>query len=246
LLNINVTSSLDLNSLQKILQDEFKFSLPVNIQGRGNLSLNLENRFSSGGPPKIDGSLGILNASLKLKEFDSPFENINGRLEFNQQQFNWSGLSFRLQLTSAELFLESNFGFKDRLITLSKCSGQYINSRFLIQADIVTKNLPHLDTIATGALSIDLKDIKGLYKKLQKPWEGINPSGIIDARFKVNGNLGDIKSCMINVSLSSPSISIYGLKSQDLSLNYNQENGLLEISSLTASLYDGTIEAAAK
>lgn len=266
LLNINLTSNLELNILEKILKDNFKFNLPVDIQGKGSLTFNLENRLPLTAPPKINGSFDISNATLKSKEFGS-LENISGRLGFSLSQVSWSGLNFnyrsityktsgtlvdfqnpqvQLQLSSAELLLASDFRFKDELITVNKCEGNYLNSKFLIQASLNPKNLPNLDTVANGRLSIDFDDAKGFLKKFAKQWERVNPKGSIDAKFNINGNLKDIKSCAISALLTSPAISLYGLKTQDIALNYEQANGLAEVSSLHASLYDGMLEASAK
>jgi hypothetical protein len=65
-------------------------------------------------------------------------------------------------------------------------------------------------------------------------------------QFNLDGNLSDFKSCAIKAELSSQSLSIYGLKSHDFLMSYNQSEGIIDIPLIHSSLYDGTIEAGAK
>ena len=276
LLNVNIASSLSLSSLQSILKDKFKFVLPGDIKGEGNLSLAIQSKIPSIGPPNINGYLALSNAGLHLKEISSPVEEINGRVEFSQEQLKWPALNFKyrgltyktagvltnfrspqvqLGLSSQELSLESNFAIKNKLVSLAKCKGRYLNSEFSLTGDINTENPPNLNTDLKGELNINLEDIKELFKKFSAKGgsayggktllEQIKPEGLLHTQFNLNGNINDIKSCSITAELSAPSISAYALKAKELSLNYTQASGIIDIALMHLSLYDGTMEGAA-
>ncbi len=266
-LNINVASSLNLASVQDILKDKFKFAFPGNINGEGNLSLAIQTKIPSAGPLYLNGYLDISNGIIKLEKIGSPVEDINGRLEFIQDQLKWPEVNFKylglpyrtagvltnfqspqvqLGLYSKDLSLESNFAINNKLINLSECKGHYLNSEFSLTGNINAGDLSKLNTDITGELNLNLEDIKEPLKKFKTLLEQLKPEGLVHAEFNVNGNINDIKSCTITAKLSGPSISAYGLKAKELSLNYSQADGVIDIPLMHLSLYDGTIEAVAK
>jgi len=267
LLNIDITSSLDLNSIQGLLKDKFKFSFPADIQGRGNLLLKIEARLPLVRLPQINGSLDILNARLNLEKLKSSIEDISGRIEFDLSRLSWSEINFKysglpykttgaltnfkspsvqLELSSRDLSLESTFAINQKLIKLSKLQGQYLNSKFSVRGDIDTTEPSSLVADLSGQLNINLADIKEPFKKFKDQLERIKPEGTMDAQFRLRGNINDLKSCTVEAGFSSSSLSAYGLKAQKFFLNYSQADGLVAISPLHLSLYDGTIEANAK
>jgi len=266
-LDINVLSSLDLGVLRQILQDKLKLAFPGQIKGTGNLSLDIQTKVPSTGALAVKGYLDISDALIKLEKISSPFEDINGRLEFAQNQIKWSGLSFKylgrpyttsgiltnfqapgvqLELSSPRLSLQSNFAINNNLVKLSKFAGKYLNSEFSLTGDINAGDLPNLETDISGELIINLEDIKEPLQKFKKQLEQIKPHGIMKAQFNLNGNLNSIKSCTVSAKLSGNSISAYGLKAEEVLLNYNQAGGLIDLPLIHLSLYDGSVEAAAK
>jgi len=279
LLNIDIASSLDLNSLQGLLKDKFKFSFPADIQGKGNLLLKIETRLPLVGPLQINGSLDILSAILKLEKIKSSLEDISGRLEFDQNQLKWPQIKFKylglpykttgvlknfqsptvqLELSSTDLSLESIFAINQKLVKLEKLQGQCLNSKFSLSGDIDITEPSNLDADVSGQLNINLPDIKELLKKFsagggsatnyggKDRLEQIKPEGVINAQFKVKGNINNPKSCAIEAQLSSPVVSAYGLRGTEFFLDYGQAEGIADISRIYLSFYDGTIEAGAK
>ncbi len=266
LLNMNIISGLSLASIQNILKDEFKLTLPAEITGQGNLSLSIQSRIPPAGIFQISGYLDVLNATVKLERINSPIEEINGRLEFNQAQLKWSGLNLKylgipykttgvltnfqapgvqLELFSQGLSLQSDFAVNNKVIKLSKFAGRYLNSEFSITGDIDARAPADLETDLRGRLKIDLQDTGELLKKFKNQLEQIKPEGVVEAQLHINGNIGNIKSCAVTAGLSSPSMSAYGLKAKEFILNYNQDNGIIDIALIHLSMYEGTIEARA-
>ena len=267
LLDINVSSMLDLNLLQQILQDKLKLAFPGQIKGAGNLSLDIQAKIPSTGTLAAGGYLDLSDALIKLEKISSPFEGIKGRLEFSQNQLRWSNFNFKyldipyttsgvltnfqapgvqLELSSPGISLQSNFAINNKLLKLSRLTGKYLNSEFSLTGDIDAGNLPDLETDIGGELIINLEDIKKPLQRFKKQLEQIKPHGIMKAQFNLNGNLNNIRACTVGAELSGNSISAYGLKAEEVLVNYNQAGGLIDLPLIHLSLYDGSVEAAAK
>lgn len=278
LLNIDLTSTLELNSILQLSKDKFKLGFPGTIQGKGNLFLKVETRLPAVTLPRISGSLDIVNAALDLQKVTAPLakgqhtdifgiEDINGRLEFEQNRLKWSKIKFKysglpyatsgiladfktpsaqLELSSKDLSLDASFSIDQKLIKLSELRGQYLNSKFSITGDINTQEPSNLEVDVTGQLNIDLQDLKVPLEKFRGELERIKPEGIVSGQVKLKGNINELKSCVGTARLTSDSVSGYGLKAHDFFLNYSQQDGLIDIPRISLSLYDGIIEASAK
>ena len=267
-LNIDITSDLiGLSYIKDILKDKFKFVLPAELQGDGRFFLKIESRLPFVEPLPIIGYLDIFNAMLKFKGLVPAFADINGRIEFSRDQLKWPQLKFRyldtayktegnlnnfhdpqvqLKLSSDKLYLESEFSVKDSIINFSKFDGRYLNSDFSVKGNIDITEPSSLQTDISAGLNLDLSDLAKTFKKFKEKLEKIKPSGIVVAKISLSGNINDIKSCSMQADISSPSLTIYGLKSERCLVNYRQENGLLDLPLIHLSLYDGTLDAAAK
>ena len=267
LLNINIATALDLNSFQKVLNDKFNFSFPADIKGEGKLSLAIQTELPVTQTPKVSGQLDIRNAIVELEKIDAPLKDITGQFNFTADAVNWPELNFKfreitykttgklanfqspkiqLELTSKDLYLQSNFALNDRVIDISGFSGKWLNSKFSLQGNINIKESSRLQTDISAGLNVNLKDIKAILKKHKTQLEQIKPAGIIQAKLKLGGNINNIKSCAIQAELSSSSLSAYGLKSGNFLLNYTQAEGLAQVPLMQLFLYHGTIEASAK
>jgi hypothetical protein len=267
LVNISIASKLNLASIQGILKEKFKFIIPLDIRGQGSLSLLIQKTPAQAGAFSITGYLDVLNAGLKLEKMDFPFENINGRLEFSQNQLKWenfnfqySGLPYKItgtltnfqspsvqcQLSSPDLFLDSAFATNNKIINVSKCTGTYRDSGFSLTGDINIGNPPSLETDINGELDVSLKDTQELLGKFKEQINQIKPEGLVHAQLHIAGNIKDIKSCTVTAKLLSSDISAYGLKAGGFLLDYNQANGIGDISQMHLSLYDGMVDVSAK
>jgi len=267
LLNATILSNPDLNYLKGILKKRFGIEAPASIQGKGKLSLVLVTKIPSTEPPQINGYLDLLGAAIKFEKLKNPIDNIIGRLEFSQNQLQWSGLNFKFldiayktsgtltnfkapglqfDLSSQDIHLESILAIKDKIVRLSKCQGRYINSDFSLKGNIDATETNNVVADLAGALNLELNDLKVPLKKFEKQLEKLAPSGIVQGELNLSGNINDIKSCAIKAKFTSPEVSFYGLKGQDFSLDYNQADGLADIPLLHLSLYDGSLDASAK
>ena len=267
LINISIASKLNLAGIQGILKEKFKFIIPADISGEGSLSLLIQKTPAQADAFSITGYLDVLNAGLKLEKMDFPFENINGRLEFSQEQLKWenfnfqySGLPYKItgtltnfqspsvqcQLSSQGLSLDSAFAINNKIINVSKCKGRYRDSGFSLMGDINIGNPPSLETDINGELDINIRDTQEFLKKFKEQINQIKPKGLVHAQLHIDGNIKDIKSCTVTAKLLSSDISAYGLKSGGFLLDYSQANGVGDISQMHLSLYDGTVDVSAK
>lgn len=255
---------LSLNSSREILRNKFKIELPADIKGRAGLSVAIQQDVS--GKMRLQGLIDLANAYVKLDKIDSSFEDITGRIEFTQEQLKWTGLSFRymekpftstgiltgfsspkvnLAVSSAPLFFNSDFTVSGKRIEITKLTGRYFDSEFLLNAIIDLSNPQTLQMQASGGLDLDLKDTGRFSNKLQGLLEKVKPAGLMRVKFNMEGNVADYKSCKVDAELSSPSVSFYGLKGKDFLLVYKQAQGISEVPSMSMFLYGGTLSAAA-
>ncbi len=235
----------------------------ADIIGKGNLSLTVATKVLAAGPIELSGDFEMIDTVLKSKNLNSLIQNINGRLEFNLESLKWSDLNFQyldvpykttgsitnfpspqvqLQLTSKDLFLESGFSISNGLIDITQFSGKYINSTLSLKGKVDTANL---ESDLNAELNFDLQDTKQAFKKFKDRLEQIKLIGILNLQLSLKGKLNDFKSCLIKGNVSSAEISVFGLKTQDLSLIFNQADGSADISSFHLSLYDGLVNGKA-
>lgn len=263
LFNINLNSSLRLDSLPAILKDKFNFVFPGALEGSANLFLTIENRPADKETLKIAGYLDFLGAAVKLEKVKRAFEDIQGRLEFSSDQLKWSGLTFRyldgsyktsgkltdfkspqveLGLTSEKFYLDSSFSINNKQIKLEKAAGKYYNSEFALGGNINTQEAPLIYADIEGNLKLDLEDAPRLLEKFKNQIEQARLEGRVDAQFNLKGNLNDIKNCAIQANLTGVYIRAYGLKAEDLRLDYAQAGGVSRILAARAFFYGGSLE----
>ncbi|MDI6605788.1 MAG: DUF748 domain-containing protein, partial [Candidatus Omnitrophota bacterium] len=267
LINAQVVSDLSLAVLQGILKEKFKFYLPAEIQGDARLYLALQGALRSTETPRFSGYLDISQATLKPEKSENPFQNVNGRIEFSEKGVSWPALDFEYQgiayrgsgtladfkapqvkfsLSSKELSLESAFAVSNKAIKLSRFSGRYFHSQISLSGEIDIAKPPDFYAGLEGSIDIDLRDSGEFLRKFKGEIEKINPGGVVHAKLGLNGNLNDFKSCAVSAQFNSDSISLYGLKSQEFFLAYNQLNGLAGITAMRLSLYSGILKANAQ
>jgi len=220
----------------------------------------------------IRAILKLKKVRAPIEEISGRLEFDQNQLKWPQIKFKYLGLPYKttgvltnfqspavqLELSSTDLSLESVFTIEQRLIKLTELQGRYLNSKFSLGGEINTAEPYNLEADVSGQLNINLPDIKELLKKFSSGGgsatnyggkdrlEQIKPEGVINAQFKVKGNINNPKSCAIEAQLSSPVVSAYGLRGTEFFLDYGQAEGIADISRIYLSFYDGTIEAGAK
>jgi Protein of unknown function len=260
-LALNINTSLNLSFLPVIAKEKFNFSHVSSALGKAALFLKLHPDGKGGWV--IQGKVEIVEAGLKLAKENIPVENISATLEFSQQGFSWSDTKFKyqdmdyqssgelsdfstpnikLQLSSRDLSLVSAFGITDNKIKITQAKGKYLDSQFLISANIDNSDPLRPQVDVNGKINLDLEDLNKLLAKQYPVIKDMQSKGKLDTQFTLSGPIYDFKNCLIQAKLSSNNLSLYGLRTQDFVLDYLQEQKIAKISAMRIVFYDGLID----
>ncbi len=264
-LTIKLLTDFDLKTAQKTLAEQLSVTIPVGLTGKGELLVNIE--FSKpAGALQAEGALNLIGAQADVNK-DLTLSDINGKINFDLNSAQWEKLIFNyaqkaysasgdirnfkepeisLSIFSDELSADAKFNIKDKLINFSELKGKYLDTAFSLKGTINTKNPAELPVKISAAIILDLKDLQKPLAKYKDAFDKAKLAGILHADIKLAGNIKDWKSCAAQAAITSPSIGAYGLKSGNFNLEYNQEGGIGDISSLQLNLYEGVISAASK
>ncbi len=266
-IEMNITGSLPLASLKDIISDKFKVDLPAAIDGNAQVSMDLEVEPLSDALPKLNGYLDLVDTSVKPEKLDAAFEGINGRINFTLNGLSWSGVDFKflniayktngalanfarpvveLTVASDNLKVESSFSVNNKLIAISKLTGNYFNSDFSCSGDIDTGKENKPEAQLTGNVGVELADLPKILTQFKEQLARARPEGKLKVKFSLSGNIADIKSCAIQSEAASDAVSLWGLKGIGLSISFNQQDSLVEISQAHLSLYGGSLDLTAK
>src|SRR3989338_6700337 len=187
----------------------------------------------------MTGTLGLSSAGLKIAGITPDIEGISGNIAFHLAGPESQTAS--LDLKAPEMSLKSDLSLAGRQIQISKLDAKYKNSRLFLQGSLDTEaNLQ-------AQASIDLKGLDNPFlSQFQGQIKQINPQGGITAKINLKGALNNLNKSDIQADIYGPSLLAYGLKFENLSLNYGQSNGLSDISLRQLSFYEGSINANAR
>lgn len=260
-LALNINTSLSLSFLPAIAKEKFNFTQVDSALGKAALFIKLHPDGKGGWV--IQGKVNIAEAGLKLAKQNIPVENISATLEFSQQGFSWSDTKFKyqdvdyqssgelsdfsapnikLQLSSRDLSLVSAFGITDKLIKITQVKGKYLDSQFLISADIDNSDFDRPQVEANGKINLNLEDLSRLLSKQYPVIKDMQLKGQLDTQFTLSGSVYDFKNCLIQARLSSNNFSLYGLRAQDFLLDYLQDQKMARIPAMRIVFYDGVID----
>ncbi|MFA5286887.1 MAG: DUF3971 domain-containing protein [Candidatus Omnitrophota bacterium] len=264
ILDVDLISNLDLTKAQDLLKNKFNFILPAKLSGNALILLNISTNKLKKGIFDLSGYLDIVNAIIKLDQINDPIQEVSGRLDFTSDQlqakevnFKYQGLPYKLSLlinnfkspvvgldlTSEDLAVKTNFTVDKAKANISVFSGKYLNSDFNLTGNLDTSSS---DADISGVLNIKLRDLKKPLVKFKGLMDRISPEGDLQVKFTLSGAIKDIKNCAIESQISSPQISLYGLKGGGFYCGYSQQSGIMDVPFLNLSFYGGTVNASAK
>lgn len=266
-ITLEAASELSLSALQGIAAEKLRISLPAEVTGLGKLSLKVKTQLPLAEPPQISGSLAITSAAAKIDKIAFPLQDIRGLITFDADKLNWSkgSVSYQdtvyktegalvnyknpeiaLTLSSPELSLSAGLSIKDSIIKISELKGKYLGSSFFLKGDLDITDAQSIRARINADTALNLEDLKKPLPKFKERFEQIKPSGIVKARISLDGSINHPKLCAIKAEASSPSLSLYGLKSDAFDLQYSQYQGLADIPVIHLSFYGGAVSASAK
>ena len=267
LLDIYLASNIKLDTLQTILKDKFKIKIPAELEGDGRIYLTTQYKMPITSPPEVRGSLDMANATINIEKGKRSIEKVNGTLQFEANRIIWSGIDFdylntayktsgtlsnfdtpevQIKLSSKDLSLESVFAVNDKLVTFAKFAGRYMDSDFSLTGGIDLSSSSAINADIAGSLDVNISDLKTTLKNFKDKLERMRAIGSLHADFNLNGDMKDIKFCVIEAKILSSSISLYGLKPTNIIIDYYQKDGFADMPRIHSFLYGGTLDAVAR
>jgi len=262
-IDIYADSTARLSNIQNMLKNKFNIKLPNDISGKADINLAIQSQ--SGAPVNVNGYAMLRSATISLGSGNFPIEGVTGEVQFNLNGAKWSKVKLKyrdaLYLSSGELTnfvspkIKMDVSSKDILIKsvlsvnknvtkILQLEGRYLGTALSCVGDIDFIGDKAIATVS-GAVNIDLKDLKKLYKSsavLQK----LKLSGQAKAECGIKGDVKNIKTCSMRVKVRSQSIYAYGLKLSDVIIDYVQSGGIGQVKSLRSGLYGGSLYASGK
>jgi len=244
--NLNISIDKAVLNLNPALKADLKYDLQKQeLVYSGTMDLSDSQITGLAGIDKINNISGRINFNnagistdkLLADAFAMPLEVKFRLTDFKNPVFDLNVLA------AQKLSLAANFTLHDKLLTLNKCEGHYLDSAVTLAGTVDTSEAKQAEI--KGAFDINLIDLKELFKKAKVNWDQMRPGGRLGGKFNLSGNVANFKACTVQADLASEYLSFYGLKGNGLTLNYNQSGGAINIPAAHLSLYDGTIETSA-
>lgn len=259
-IKLNISSSqINLAKLATVLPN-----LPKDLVISGNSTLNLEAQGSFRNLPlEIKATSEIITAKIQTPLLKEPLNDIKGKISFTANQLNWENLSFLYKqiqynssgslinfkqpqmdfnLASVELALKTSLNIKDKIIKIRELSGKYLDTDFAIKGNVnIQDNTnPLLDIDLASNLYI--KDVFGLLPaNINDNFKKIKLDGLCKIAGTIKGNAKNIKDWNTFLKLSSPCLSMFEFKLDNLYCTLEQKDGLLNINDFTAKTYTGNL-----
>jgi hypothetical protein len=258
---LSINTDFDLSILPAIARDKFKFTLINSASGKAALSINIHP--DNQGVWVALGRLNISGALIKLDKVDSPIEEVGANLEFNQQGLSWVDTKFKyqginyassgtladfaspkikLKLDAEDLSVVADFNLLAEKIQITQLKGKYLDSQFLISGEVDRADAVKPQVDLTGKISLELSNLNKLLAKTYPAIKNLPLSGQLDTQFNLSGPVTDFKSCYLQARSTSSSLSLYGLKATDLSLDILQKQGIVKFPAAQVTFYDGIIQ----
>ncbi len=258
---LSIDTDFDLSYLPNILKDKFNFSLINSASGKAALSIKAHP--DQAGAWLLQGSMDIKGAGLQLDKQNVPVENIFATLGFSQNGLNWDNAKFRYQgidyqtggslnnfsapsikltLDSSSLSLTGALSVLGKKITIGQLKGKYFDSQFLVSGDIDNADPSGPDLDLSGKVNLEMSSLNKILDKQYPAIKDMKLLGQLEGKFNLSGNPLDFKNCYLKANLTGNNFSLYGFKTQSLSLDFFQDKKIAKIAVLRIGFYDGLIE----
>jgi len=235
----------------------------VEVQGRARAEFFIDTGFPLADGFPFEVVLSVRDAAIKFSQLPIHLSRVNGLFEVNRKRLKWSKVNFLydgencsseglldnfenpavdIKLRSKNIELISIFNRKGNLVNLSKLQFRFRGSNISSSGTFNLSNPGAIDANLKVTASADLKDIGPILKIPESTMLILKPSGIIDIRGDISGDIRDLKTCLVDARIKSNSFSFYGLKAQRLNLVYFQKDGLAELKDSRLGFYEGSIE----
>jgi len=200
--------------------------------------------------PAPAGEIKDLNAEFKLDNSGISSDRITAKflgepLTASLILTDFKNPRIRTGFSWGKLKADADLSLKDKIIGLNSVKATYMNSSCSVSGQLDTAS-PSLLADLSGEANLELSDLDSMLEAYREQLQEVKAEGIINAAFSLAGDLKDIKKADINARLSSSQFSLYGMRFNNLTLDYNQVQGQAEIPSCSVHFYDGLIQSAAR
>ncbi len=262
-INLSVTSNVEIASLKEIFKEELR-DTPLEITGKTRLELKFSGLLNDTSKLTLSGKAVFPSLQAETALFPEPVKNISGEINFDLNSLEWKNLkgeysgteylssgvlkdfrspSIVADLKSKLLLLSAQINLEKDILYLQEVTGKFINSSFKLNGDIDIKDRenPFLDVWID--LNGNLKDLKDAPPKFKGFLEEIKPEGLFKLRGNFYGNPKERKTWKTDFSCESALVSLWGLKLNNLALNYLLRGTITDNLNLSAGFYDGRVAA---
>ena len=267
--DININISADEISLNKLIQ-----SLPqttraklkqIDLDGKATLNISLASKKDKPRALSYKGDLKISNANLGCPWLKEKIKDMDCILIFEKDALSWDKLSFKYKNisyissgTASELekplisaVLESEdfkangvIKIRDDILNIQKLGIAHQN--YSLQAKGALKDFKRPIINIEGGADLDLEKAKLLLPKYKDDIEKINPKGLLDATFILNGPLKEPLLWNLQVKAKSDEVILGKFNLGSLYLDFKMEDKFLHLPRVIIRPYDGIVDMAAR
>lgn len=256
-LDLDLSGDFDLKQIAPLVSGELKLP-PYEVDGTTTLDLHVTSNLSQGSIPFISGEAALKNVQLRFTEnnfristdqgsvkFDTKNESLRWHLpilRYLTQEYSFDGnlKNFKKpaisgMITGKDLKLHADLTKDGEIITFSALKGQFKKSEVNLEGICdFKKNLK-----LTGTILLDFADLKDLALQWQEKIGKMGLSGECFVKTEISGPSNDYSLWNIKANGSSKMIKLYGLRFQNVRLDYSQTQRKGFINGLSFSAYKG-------
>lgn len=257
LLNMDVTGNFDLKTILPLLAKDLH--LPAfELTGTIDLAAHIISDITGAAAPEVSGEAGLADIRFKLPENNIEFFSDKGRVKFDlaKQDARWHFETVK--------YLNENYSFDGTVKDFATPAVHVVvvGRDLKIHADIVKKaqmlDIPSLkaqwrncdinlkgqydlkETLSLGGLIIlDFSDLKVLAPQAKEALDQMGLEGRLFLTTEATGPVKDYTRWNIRTKGKSTAIKICGLKTQNISLQYTQNNKTGFVNELMFDAYRG-------
>lgn len=257
LLDLDISGDFDLEEIARLLPKDL--DLPAfEISGTAETKAHIKTDITQQGPPAMNGETILKNVSLELPEnkitletdvgrlkFDTTKENVEGHFEairvlgqnysLDGNLKNFKTPSVSAMIIGADAKLQINLTKEGSVLHVTSAKGTVKNSTFDLLAEIDANN----DLQASGTADLDCEDLAFLWPQAKDTLKQLNLKGTCSLSADIAGPVSDFKLWRVKGKGNSDAISLFGLKLQNINLDYVQIERRGFLNSLSFDAYGG-------
>jgi len=267
--DVGINISADAISLNQLLQslpqttkEKFK---QIDLEGKATLNIGIASRKAEPQTLIYKGDLKISNANLGCPWLKERIKGIDCVLVFEKDALSWDKLSFEYKGTSyassgtvAEFtnplingVLESEdfkakgiIKIKDDILTIQKLGITHQNYSLQVKGAVKDFKRPIINI--EGDANLDLEKAKVLIPKYKDAIEKIDPKGLLNASFVLNGPLKEPLLWNLQAKAESDKVALGKFNLGSLYLDFKMEDKFMRLPRLVLRPYDGIVDMTAK